>query len=88
MEADSGSTNLRTGGSIAGGVRSIASGGKKDDDKAKVYELHGKHFKWVAGSYFQKINQRSKTKGMGKTAQIIFKGIGTGLFGCGGDGFG
>ena len=34
MEADSGSTNLHTGGSIAGGDRGIISGGKGHEDEA------------------------------------------------------
>ena len=45
--------------------------------------------KQAAGSYFQKAYQRSKTKDMGKsgkTAQRVFRGIGTGLLGCGEDG--
>ena len=52
-----------------------------------VCELHCKQCKWVDGSYFLKVNQLRKTKGIGKIAQRIFRGIGTGLFGCGEDGY-
>ena len=55
--------------------------------KLKFANYEGKHFKWAAGSYFQKADQRSKTTDMGKTAQRIFWGIGTGLFGCSEDGY-
>ena len=70
---------------LQGEIGASSVGGHEDE--AKVCKLHGKHCKWAAGSYFLKADQRSKTKDMGKTAQRVFRGIGTLLLGCEEDGY-
>ena len=69
--------------------RSIISGEKGHEYEEKVCKLYGKHCKWAAGllaAIFKKLTSEARPKDIGKTAQRIFRGIGTGLFGCGEDG--
>ena len=79
------SISLHTGVSTVGGDRRIISGGKGHEAEAKVCKQYGKHCKRAACSYLSKVNQPRKAKDMCKTVQIIFMGIGAGLFGCGED---